>query len=72
MLSEGHVYEELFNIIQNKPLWPGCTISHRTAEQCEHRGWAERDANGRWVPTPAGVEALIEWVRREETEHDRR
>lgn len=67
VVNEGHVYEELFNIIHNKPLWPGGTISHRTVEQCEHRGWAKRDSNGRWVPTPAGVDALIEWVRREET-----
>lgn len=63
MESDGHVYEELFNIIQNKPLWPGCTISHRTAEQCEHRGWAKRDDKGRWVPTGAGIEALIAWFR---------
>lgn len=67
-MNECHVYEELFNIIQNKPLWPGCTISHRTAEQCERRGWAKRDDKGRLVPTQAGVEALVAWARSESDE----
>lgn len=71
MGSDGHVYEELWNIVQNSPLWPGCTISHRTADACGARGWAKRDSKGRWVPTEAGFDALMNWVqeaRRKETD----
>lgn len=63
MIQDAHIYEELFNICHNKPVWPGGTISHRTADICGSRGWAVRDDKGRWVPTQSGVDALVDWVR---------
>lgn len=43
--------EEARNIALNAPVFPGNTISHKTAYQCEEMGWAKRDENGNWVPT---------------------
>lgn len=70
-IADGFVYEELWNIVKNHPLWPGCTISHRTADVCGARGWAKRDSNGCWCPTEAGFDALVAWIheeRRKETD----
>ena len=48
---EKNVREEARNIARNSPVFPGDTISHRTAKECERRGWTERDSNGNWLPT---------------------
>ena len=60
MIDEKHYLKELRNIIKGVPLWPGDTISHNTANECEARGWVRRDGDGCWVPTPAGVAANAE------------
>lgn len=47
-----HVYlEEARNVARNAPVFPGDTLSHATASECERRGWIRRDHNGYWVPT---------------------
>lgn len=47
------LFKELANIIANGPVWPGDVISHKTADECVRRGWAERDG-GCFVSTAAG------------------
>ena len=53
-MGEKHVREELRNIVKNAPVWPGNTISHATANECVRRGWAARNMDGDFVPTPLG------------------
>lgn len=48
------LFEELANIIANSPVWPGDTISHRTANECVRRGWATRNKDGSFEPTASG------------------
>ena len=48
------VYEELANIVKNEPVFPGDTISHKTARQCVELGWASRNAQGDFVATDKG------------------
>lgn len=55
---EAGVLEELMNICNNNPLSPGETISHKTAGICVKRGWARRNGNGDFVPTPNGRDVL--------------
>ena len=50
-LWEKNVREEARNIALNQPLFPGDTISHRTAKECARRGWAKRNENGDWIAT---------------------
>lgn len=61
-MGEAHVYEDLANIVKNHPVWPGDTISHKTANECVSRGWAQRDHKGYFIPTASGVTALEEWL----------
>lgn len=58
-MDDGHVLEELQNIVRNAPLWPGSTLSHATADACVEQGWAERDADGRFVPTDLGRKVAV-------------
>lgn len=51
MITEKHVLEEARNIALNAPVWPGDTLSHAAARECERRGWATRDCDGNWIPT---------------------
>jgi hypothetical protein len=55
-ISEESIREELRNICENYPVWPGDAISHRTAKACVERGWVKRD-DGHWVPTATGLMA---------------
>jgi len=55
MIEERHVREEMRNICNNHPLFPGDTISHETANECSRRGWARRDQSGNWIPTEIGL-----------------
>lgn len=55
MTELRHVHEELLNIVANYPVFPGDTISHKTAELCRRRGWAVRQGDGNWIPTAEGV-----------------
>lgn len=48
------VLDELANIVRGCPLWPGDTLSHRTANECVSRGWADRNKAGNFIPTEAG------------------
>jgi hypothetical protein len=50
-LGEKNVRAEAMNIARNHPVFPGDTISHRTAAEVERRGWAKRNDDGDWVPT---------------------
>ncbi len=54
-MSERGVLEEMGNIRKNHPLWPGDTISHQMANECVRRGWARRDGDQQFVPTPLGI-----------------
>lgn len=63
-ISNAHVMEELFNLVANRPVFPGDTISHGCAEECVERGWARRDKDGSFRPTKVGKQALAEWVQR--------
>lgn len=61
---ERHVQEELLNIVENAPLWPGDTISHTASYECVRRGLARRDHNDCFVPTFKGcVLAPLYWIR---------
>lgn len=53
-MQEKHYYEELHNVIEGEPLFPGDTISHQGANECERRGWIRRDTEGNWISTPLG------------------
>lgn len=53
-MSESAVYEELANVVRNYPVFAGDTLSHETANECGRRGWAKRNHNGDWIPTPEG------------------
>lgn len=53
-MQEKHYLEELGNIVENAPVFPGDTISHAGANECVRRGWAERDDNSDFVPTELG------------------
>ena len=57
-MNERVILEELHNIVANEPVFPGDTISHRSAGECVERGWATRDADGDFVSTDEGREAL--------------
>lgn len=47
--------EELRNVAEHEPLWPGDAISHATLHECERRGWARRSyVGGRVVLTEVG------------------
>lgn len=53
------VVEEIINICDfvakhGKPLFPGDTLSHATADTCVERGWAARDGEGNLAPTLEG------------------
>lgn len=53
--SERHMLEELANVVEGYPVFAGDTLSHRTAEACRRAGWIVRQAEGRWIPTAAGL-----------------
>ncbi len=53
-MNEKHILEELKNICQNEPLWPGDTISHQGANGCIGRGWARRNDDGDIISTAKG------------------
>lgn len=52
------VWEELSNVVNNYPVFPGDTISHKTALACSILGWITRDESGNWIPTADGVSEL--------------
>lgn len=56
------VLEELRNIVEGYPLWPGDTLSHATAMAVEGRGWARRDLAGNWIPTGSGLRRYEEMI----------
>lgn len=51
------VVDELRNVYRNSPVFPGDTVSHRTAEELVRRGMAERDGEGNFVITEKGIAA---------------
>jgi len=51
MMLENHIQNEMYNIYVNQPLFPGDTMSHKTANECVRRGWAKRDRRGNFVST---------------------
>lgn len=53
--DERSIREELHNICENYPLFPGKTISHQSAGECVRRGWAERNRRGDFLPTALGL-----------------
>lgn len=53
-MTEREIREELTNIVQNEPVFPGDTISHATANECVRRGWARRDDRSYFVSTDLG------------------
>lgn len=55
----AHVREQIIAIVRGAPLWPGDTISHAAANECGRRGWARRDEDGCWVPTPLGIQEAL-------------
>ena len=59
---ERDVREELHNICQNYPLFPGKTIAHSTARECVDRGWAERNRQGDFLPTALGLAENEKWA----------
>lgn len=53
-VSEVHLVEELENIEKNRPMFPGDTISHKTANECVRRGYARRNPDGSLSATVSG------------------
>lgn len=41
--------DELKNVALGEPLWPGDTLSHRTARELEAAGFIKRDKDGNWI-----------------------
>lgn len=58
MISDRHCVEEMRNIADNYPVFPGDTISHESANECGRRGWAVRNTDGNWIPTAEGLRAI--------------
>lgn len=52
-------YDELRNIYRNGPVFPGDTISHKTAGECGRRRWARRNSDSDWVITMRGRLAYL-------------
>jgi len=52
--------EQLQAVIDGYPLWPGDTISHRSAKACMLAGWIVRQKDGNWIPTRLGLVAIEE------------
>jgi len=48
-------HDELRNVCENYPVFAGNTISHKTARDICGYGWIERNKNGDWIPTGAGL-----------------
>jgi len=61
-MIEAHIFEELYNIYLNGPVFPGNTLAHYTVQECEDRGWVRRNSNGDLVVTSLGSTALREWI----------
>lgn len=55
-LSLADLHAELANVVEHYPLWPGDTLSHRTAKGCRLVGWIARQADGNWIPTGLGMD----------------
>jgi len=55
-IEERHLIEELRNVVEHYPLFPGDTVSHEGARRCCDRGWIVRQADGCWIPTRLGLE----------------
>lgn len=62
MGDESSIRRELRNVSRGQPLWPGDTLSHATAKECEARGWTRRNAEGGWVLTDAGAAEALRFV----------
>lgn len=59
-MKEKNILEEARNIARNAPVFPGDTISHATAAECERRGWIRRDERGDWIPTATCPFTVVE------------
>lgn len=57
-VSYTHAVEELENVVNNYPVWPGDTLSHQTAKGCEILKWIVRNGEGDWIPTALGITTL--------------
>lgn len=57
-ISERHMLEELRNVVNNNPLFPGDTISHSSAKACSKARWIVRNEDGNWIPTAKGIRTL--------------
>ena len=55
-MQEYHYREELRNVVDGYPLWPGDTVSHAGAKVCSERGWIVRQKDGSWIPTALGLQ----------------
>lgn len=47
-LSQG-ARDELKNVALGEPLWPGDTLSHKTARELSDAGYIKRDKDGNWI-----------------------
>lgn len=52
--------DELQNVVERYPVWPGDTVSHPSMDRLRDLGYAVRQDDGSWIPTAAGLE---EWDR---------
>lgn len=59
-MLEKSVIDEMRNIAENEPVFPGDTLSHATANECVYRGWADRNNDGDFVATDKGRAAMRE------------
>lgn len=65
-MNEKAIHEQALNIAKAPPVWPGDTISHALAKECEKRGWIKRDKKGYWWPTQENpyINATIQVVQK--------
>lgn len=60
-MNHRSLLEELENVVQNQPLWPGDTISHSGAYELARLGLIRRGGEGNtyWFPTETGIQVYI-------------
>jgi hypothetical protein len=60
-LTHDNLMDELSNVAQNQPLWPGDTVSHAGADELCRLGLIKRSGEGNnyWVLTDDGLRTYL-------------
>jgi hypothetical protein len=61
MMTKSEIqWDELRNVVQNYPVWPGNTVSHASARELAEQGLIVRNSKGDWIPTAKGLRRYTE------------